>query len=545
MHGLMMDQPLLISSIARHAERLYGDQEIVSFTVDNPRHRYTFREAFSRARKLANALQRRGFEESDRIGTIAWNDYRHFEIYFGVSGSGLVTHTINPRLFADQLLFIIGDAEDKLLFIDPTFVPLLEALAPRLETVPELVVLTDDEHLPETELEVTSYEALIAEESDDYDWPLFDENTASSLCYTSGTTGNPKGVLYSHRSTVLHSYGIALPEAFGLSSREVTLPVVPMFHVNAWGIPYASAMTGTKMVFPGPKMGDPAELQALMEEEQVTSSAGVPTVWQGLIAYLDASGKRLDSVERLIGGGSAVPYALMKQYEEKYQVDLVQAWGMSETSPLGTMFHTTPSLETQDPEVYEESRASQGIPPFGVELRIVGEDGAPLPEDGETVGALQVRGAWIAKQYYGGVGQDSFTEDGWFDTGDIASISPLGFMNIEDRAKDLIKSGGEWISSIELENHALDHQAVKQAAVVAMPDEKWQERPLLVVLPEDGADLPAASELLTFFDGRVANWWIPDAVAYVEEIPLTATGKISKLTLRQQLDAGDLELQRS
>ncbi|HIW91794.1 MAG TPA: long-chain fatty acid--CoA ligase [Candidatus Corynebacterium avicola] len=545
MHGLMMDQPLLISSIARHAERLYGDQEIVSFTVDNPRHRYTFREAFSRARKLANALQRRGFEESDRIGTIAWNDYRHFEIYFGVSGSGLVTHTINPRLFADQLLFIIGDAEDKLLFIDPTFVPLLEALAPRLETVPELVVLTDDEHLPETELEVTSYEALIAEESDDYDWPLFDENTASSLCYTSGTTGNPKGVLYSHRSTVLHSYGIALPEAFGLSSREVTLPVVPMFHVNAWGIPYASAMTGTKMVFPGPKMGDPAELQALMEEEQVTSSAGVPTVWQGLIAYLDASGKRLDSVERLIGGGSAVPYALMKQYEEKYQVDLVQAWGMSETSPLGTMFHTTPSLETQDPEVYEESRASQGIPPFGVELRIVGEDGAPLPEDGETVGALQVRGAWIAKQYYGGVGQDSFTEDGWFDTGDIASISPLGFMNIEDRAKDLIKSGGEWISSIELENHALDHPAVKQAAVVAMPDEKWQERPLLVVLPEDGADLPAASELLTFFDGRVANWWIPDAVAYVEEIPLTATGKISKLTLRQQLDAGDLELQRS
>ena len=552
MHGLMMDQPLLISSIARHADRLYGDQEIVSFTVDNPRHRYTYRESFSRARRLANALERRGFERSDRIGTLAWNDYRHFEIYYGVSGSGLVCHTINPRLFADQLLFIIDDAEDKMLFIDPMFVPLIEALAPRLETVPELVVLTDDEHLPETSLDVISYEALIAGESDDYDWPLFDENTASSLCYTSGTTGNPKGVLYSHRSTVLHSFGVALPDVFNLSSSEVSLPVVPMFHVNAWGIPYATAMTGTKLVFPGPKMGDPAELQALMEEEQVTSAAGVPTVWQGLLAYLEASGKRIDSVKRFIGGGSAVPYALMQQYEEKYGVNLVHAWGMSETSPLGTMFHPTPALRAQDDTaVHKEARASQGVPPFGVELRIVDEDGTELPQDGEAVGPLQIRGPWVASAYYsadgqGTVGADSFTDDGWFDTGDVASISPLGYMHIADRTKDLIKSGGEWISSIDLENHALDHPAVKQAAVIAMPDEKWQERPLLVVVPEDeakGDALPAASELLGFFDGRVASWWIPDAVSFVDEIPLTATGKISKLTLRKQLDAGDLTVQ--
>ena len=547
MLGQMMDQPLLISTIARHADRRFADQEIVSFTVDNPRHRYTYRDAFSRARKLANALARHGVEQGDRIGTLAWNDYRHFELYYGVSGSGLVCHTINPRLFEDQLVFIINDAADKFLFLDPMFVGTVEALLPRLDDAPQLVILSDDEHMPETSFDAVSYEAFIADESDDYDWPLFDENTASALCYTSGTTGNPKGVLYSHRSTVLHSFGVSLPDVFDLSAKEVAMPIVPMFHVNAWGIPYATALTGTKLVFPGPKMGDPAELQALIEEEGVTNSAGVPTVWQGLIAYLDATGKRIDSVKTLVGGGSAVPYSLMVAYEERYGVDLVHAWGMSETSPLGSMFHTSPALERLPEEERQKARASQGAPPFGVELRIVDDEGGVLPQDGEAVGALQIRGPWIASSYFsadgpGTVGADAFTADGWFDTGDVASISPLGYMHIEDRAKDLIKSGGEWISSIELENTAVGHPTVKQAAVIAMPDEKWQERPLLVVVPEEGATIDAA-ELLGFFNGQVAKWWIPDAVAVTDAIPLTATGKISKLDLRKQLDAGKLTVQ--
>ncbi|WP_297008363.1 long-chain fatty acid--CoA ligase [uncultured Corynebacterium sp.] len=549
MLGLMMDRPLLISEIARHADRRHGDQEIVSFTVDNPRHRYTYRDAFSRARKLANALTRAGLTEGDRVGTLAWNDYRHFELYYGVSGAGLVCHTINPRLFEDQLVFIINDAADKFLFLDPVFVPVVETLLPRLDNTPTLVILTDDGHMPESSLVTrhgaVSYEAFIADESDEYEWPVLDENSASALCYTSGTTGNPKGVLYSHRSTVLHSFGVALPDVFDLRATEVALPVVPMFHVNAWGIPYATAMTGTKLVFPGPKMGDPAELQALMEEESVTTSAGVPTVWQGLLNYLDASGKRIDTVKSLIGGGSAVPYSLMEAFEQRYGVDLVHAWGMSETSPLGTMFHTSPTLEKQPEEVQVAARASQGAPPFGVELRIVDEDGTVLPHDGDAVGALQIRGPWIASAYFGGDGTrgaDAFTADGWFDTGDVASVSPLGYMHIEDRAKDLIKSGGEWISSIDLENTAVAHPSVRQAAVIAMPDEKWQERPLLVVIPAEDATVDAA-ELLRFFDGKVAKWWIPDAVAFVDSIPLTATGKISKLDLRKQLAAGELTLQ--
>lgn len=546
MFGLMMDQPLAISAIARHADQLHGDQEIISYTVDNPRHRYTYRDAFARSRQLANALARRGVAQGDRIGTLAWNDYRHFELYYGVSGSGLVCHTINPRLFEDQLVFIINDAADRMLFLDPMFVGTVESILPRLDYTPGLVILTDDAHMPDTTLDAVSYEAFIGGESTDFDWPEFDERTASALCYTSGTTGNPKGVLYSHRSTVLHSLSASLPDVFDLSATDVTMPVVPMFHVNAWGIPYATALVGTKIVLPGPKMGDPVELQALIEEEGVTTAAAVPTVWQGLIHYLDQSGRRIDSVKSLIGGGSAVPYSLMEDYRERYGVDLIHAWGMSETSPLGTMYHSTPALEKEPEEVREAARASQGAPPFGVQLRIVDDEGTELPHDDDAVGALQIRGPWIASAYFGAdgpgtVGTDSFTADGWFDTGDVAAISPLGYMRIADRSKDLIKSGGEWISSIELENTAVAHPAVKQAAVIAMPDEKWQERPLLVVIPEDGTQ-PEASEILEFFDGKVARWWIPDAVAFVDVIPLTATGKISKLDLRRQLAAGTLEV---
>ncbi|AGP31860.1 long-chain fatty acid--CoA ligase [Corynebacterium terpenotabidum] len=547
MFGLMMDTPLLISSIARHADRRFGDQEIVSFTIDNPRHRYTYRDAFARARKLANALAQAGLKEGDRVATLAWNDYRHFELYYGVSGSGLVCHTINPRLFADQLVFIINDAADKFLFLDPVFVPVVEAILPRLDSAPSFVILTDDEHMPETSFDAVSYEAFIADASEEFEWPEIDEKSASALCYTSGTTGNPKGVLYSHRSTVLHSLGVSLPDVFDLCATEVVMPIVPMFHVNAWGIPYATALTGSKLVFPGPKMGDPAVLQALIEEEGVTTSAGVPTVWQGLLAYLDATGKRIDSVKSFIGGGSAVPYSLMQAYEERYGVNLVHAWGMSETSPLGTMFHTSPALEKAPAEVQVAARASQGAPPFGVELRIVDEDGTELPHDDDAVGALQIRGPWIASGYFGGGGEGSF-HDGWFDTGDVAAISPLGYMRIADRSKDLIKSGGEWISSIELENIAVGHPGVKQAAVIAMPDEKWQERPLLVIVREDAGDATSApvtaTELLGYFDGKVASWWIPDAVAFVDAIPLTATGKISKLDLRKQLGAGDLTVER-
>jgi len=534
MLGQMMSRPLLISSIARHAQQWHAKREIVSITADHPRHRYTYAEAFSRARQLTNALTKGGIQRGDRIATLAWNDFRHFETYYGVSCAGFVCHTINPRLFEDQIVYIINHAEDRWLFLDPAFVPLIEKLQARIPTVERFVILTSDAHLPKTTLPNTvSYEALIQNESSECDWPELDENSASSLCYTSGTTGDPKGVLYSHRSTVLHCMGSALPDADNLSSNDVILPVVPMFHVNAWGLPYSSAMVGAKLVFPGPKMGDPETLQDLIESEQVTFSAAVPTVWQGMIAYLEKTGKRLDSLQRVLSGGSAVPVSLMDQLRDRYGVHVMHAWGMTETSPIGTVCSASPDAKALPEKQRDALRAKQGRCVFGVEMKIVDDVDRALPHDGKTFGALKVRGPWVASSYYKHYGADVFDPNGWFSTGDVATICPLGYMQITDRTKDVIKSGGEWISSIELENLAVSHPAVAQAAVISVPHEKWQERPLLVVVRKPDASV-TREELLEFYLGKVAKWWIPDDVVFVDKLPLTATGKLSKLQLRQQ-----------
>jgi 3-(methylthio)propionyl---CoA ligase len=534
MFGRMMDRPLLISGILRHAESQHPRREIVSITADQPRHRYTFVDAFARARRLANALQRLGLKHGERVATLAWNDYRHFEIYYGVSCSGFVCHTINPRLFEDQIVYIVNHAEDRWLFLDPTFVPLVEKLQSRLPRIGGYVVLTDDAHMPATQLPgARSYESLLADESADYSWPDFDERTASSLCYTSGTTGDPKGVLYSHRSTVLHCYASALPDAMNLSANDVVMPVVPMFHVNAWAFPYTCPMVGAKLVFPGPKMGDAATLQRLIEEEQVSTAAAVPTVWQGMVAYLEQTGKRVGSLKRVLCGGSAVPMALMNQLRDRHDVEIVHAWGMTETSPVGTIRSLSPEAAQLPSDRREALRAKQGRAVFGIELKIEDEEGRELPHDGKTFGALKVRGPWVASSYYRREGDDVFEADGWFNTGDVATICPLGYMQITDRTKDVIKSGGEWISSIELENLAVAHPAVAQAAAIAIAHPKWQERPLLVVVLKAGA-AATREEILSFFAGKIAKWWMPDDVVFVDKLPLTATGKLSKLQLRQQ-----------
>jgi fatty-acyl-CoA synthase len=536
MLGLMMDRPLLISAIARHAERMHPHREIVSITSDQPRHRYTYAQAFARSRKLANALRRLGLEQGDRVATLAWNDFRHFEIYAGVSGSGFVCHTLNPRLFEEQIVYIVNHAEDRWLFLDPAFVPLLEKLLPQLPRIEGYVILTDDAHMPVTSLpRACSYEALIAGESDEFEWPEFDERTASSLCYTSGTTGNPKGVLYSHRSTVLHCYASALTDAMGLSCNDIVMAVVPMFHVNAWGLPYSCAMVGAKLVFPGPRMGDPETLQSLIEEEQVNVAAGVPTVWQGMAAYLEKTGKRIDSLSRVVCGGSALPVALIDVFRERYDVRFLHAWGMTETSPIGTIFSLSPEANRLPEAQRNALCAKQGRSIFGVELKITDDAGQELPHDGKSFGALKVRGSWVASSYYKRDGDDVFEKDGWFDTGDVATLCPLGYLQITDRTKDVIKSGGEWISSIELENLAVAHPAVAQAAAIAIPHPKWQERPLLVVVLKPGASA-TREELLGFYAGKVAKWWIPDDVAFVDKLPLTATGKLSKLQLRKQFE---------
>ena len=530
-----MDRPLLISAIARFAESQHPNREIVSVTADQPRHRYTYGEAFARARKLASALERAGIREGDRIATMAWNDYRHFEIYYAVSCSGFICHTINPRLFEDQIAYIANHAEDRWLFLDPSFVPLVEQLLPRLPKVEAFVILTDDAHMPQTSLPgARSYESLLATGADDFEWPQFDERTASSLCYTSGTTGDPKGVLFSHRSTLLHCLSSALPDCHDLSSHEVVMPVVPMFHVNAWGLPYICAMVGAKLVFPGAKMGDAETLQALIEAEQVTLSGAVPTVWQGMVAYLNATGKRIDSLKRVLCGGSAVPVALMDQLQGQFGVRIMHAWGMTETSPMGTVCSFSPEAQQLPQNRRDALRAKQGRAVFGIDLKITDDDGKELPHDGKSFGALKVRGPWVASGYYRRSEPDAvFEMDGWFNTGDVATICPLGYMQITDRTKDVIKSGGEWISSIELENLAVAHPAVAQAAAIAISHPKWQERPLLVVVAKPGQCV-SREELLEFFQGKVAKWWIPDDVAFVEKLPLTATGKLSKLQLRQQ-----------
>ena len=535
MKGLMMETQLLISSIAQHAEKFHGDREVVSVTADNPRHRYTIREAMARARQLANALARLGVKQGDRVASLAWNDYRHLEVYYGVSGSGFVCHTINPRLFPEQIIYIVNHAEDRFICVDAMFVPLLEAVADKIPNVEGFIVMTDEAHMPETSLpNVMCYETLLAAESSEFDWPKLDERTASALCYTSGTTGNPKGVLYDHRSTVLHAFGTLAIDVAGMSSRDVVLPVVPFFHVNAWGVPYSALMGGAKLVLPGPKMGDGEALYALMDDEDVTMALGVPTVWLALLQYTETAGKRLDKLERSLVGGAAVPRAMIEAFRDKHGVELRQGWGMTETSPIGTVNTIKAGLEglSKDEQLDLATKAGRGI--FGVELRIVDDNGDEQPWDGEAFGALQVRGPWVCGDYYkldGGGG--THTDDGWFETGDVATIDPQGYVAITDRTKDVIKSGGEWISSIELENTAMGHPAVAEAAVIGVAHPKWTERPLLVVTRAEGQEV-SKEELLAYFDGKVATWWVPNDVVFVDELPHTATGKVKKIELRKQ-----------
>ena len=532
MLGNMQDGQLLISGLIEHAEIYHTDTEIVSRTVEGPIHRYTLKDAANRSRKLANALGKLGLQQGDVVGTLAWNTFRHFELYFGVSGIGCVVNTVNPRLFPEQLTYIINHAANKYLFVDLTFVPLVESISDSLEGIKGIIVLTDKENMPETELKnVICYEELIADEPTKYDWPVFDENTASSLCYTSGTTGNPKGVLYSHRSTLLHTWIVSSGNVGKVSSSSVILPVVPMFHVNAWGIPYASAMFGAKLVLPGPMM-DGASIFELIDQEKPDLLMGVPTVWLGLLQYLKETNQTLDSVTTALVGGSAAPRAMIQEFEEKHNVFLMHGWGMTEMSPLGTATSRTAEMDNMDIESRYDLQEKQGKAFFGVEMTIADDEGNELPKDGIAFGRLLVKGPTIVERYFKS-NESSLDENGWFDTGDVAKIHPEGSMEIVDRSKDVIKSGGEWISSIDLENAAVGHPEVAEACVIGVLHKKWDERPLLLIVKVDGKD-PSREEILTFLEDKVAKWWMPDDVIFVSELPHTATGKLLKTDLRDE-----------
>ena len=534
MRGLMMDTPLTIVSIARHVEQFHGEREIVSVTADDPKHRTTWRTTMARARQLANALSALKLKRGDRVATLAWNDHRHLEIYYAVSCSGLICHTINPRLFAEQIVYIVNHARDQFLFVDPMFVPLLEAIEDKLQGVRGIVLLTQPSHLPETRLSnVYCYEALLDAEDDEFEWPALDERDASALCYTSGTTGNPKGVLYNHRSTVLHAYASVAPDAVGLSSRDSVLPVVPLFHVNAWGIPYSTAIAGAKLVLPGPRMGDGEALFRMIESEAVTLALGVPTVWLALLGYAEQSGQKLTQLQRTVIGGAAVPRSMIEAFRDVHDVEVRQGWGMTEMSPLGTVNTLKAGLEHLGSEARLDLATKAGRGVYGCELRIVDDQGTELPWDGERAGALQVRGPWICSGYFGETPDAALTTDDWFDTGDVATIDSDGYLQITDRSKDVIKSGGEWISSIALENVAMSYSDIAEAAVIGVPHPKWTERPLLVVVARDNTEVDAA-ELLQHFEGKVADWWVPSAVEFVDELPHTATGKVKKIELRRQ-----------
>ena len=537
MQGLMMDVPLLISSLIKHADRYHGDTEIVSRLVEGGGiHRYTYREAHHRARRLANALTSLGVKMNDRVATLAWNGFRHFEAYYAAAGMGAVSHTVNPRLFPEQVVYIVNHAEDTYVFVDLTFVPLVEAIADKCPRVKGWIIMTDKAHMPQTKLaKALCYEELIDAHSADYEWPEFDERTASSLCYTSGTTGNPKGVLYSHRSTIIHCYASSMPDALNISARDVILPVVPMFHVNAWGLPYCAAMVGAKMVFPGAGL-DGASVFELFEKEKVTVSAGVPTVWLGLLAFMKQNSKTFSTLKRTVIGGSACPPAMIRSFEKDYGVQVIHAWGMSEMSPLGTVNTFMSKHNDWDAEQRLTLQNKQGRAIYGVDMKIVDDAGKELPWDGKAFGDLLVRGPWICKEYFKAEGGHPLRKDehgkGWFPTGDVCNIDADGYMQITDRSKDVIKSGGEWISSIDLENTAVAHPAVAEAAVIGVAHPKWDERPLLVVVKKKDAQL-TREELLKFFEGKVAKWWMPDDVVFVEQLPHTATGKLLKTRLRE------------
>jgi len=531
--GQMMDQALLVSSILDFAARHYPATEIVSRRIEGDVHRYTYRDCEERARRMAHVLAGLGVSMGERVATLAWNGYRHLELYYAISGSGAVLHTINPRLHAEQIAYIANHADDQYLFFDSTFLAIVEAVAPHCPSIRGYVLMSDRAHMPlETGIpHLLCYEDLLAASSPDYQWPLFDEQAAASLCYTSGTTGNPKGALYSHRSTVLHAYAAATPNALNVSCRDTVLPVVPMFHVNAWGLPYAVLLSGAKMVFPGAAL-DGKSLYELFEAEGVTLSAGVPTVWLGLVNYALQNGLRFSTFRRTVIGGSACPPAMMDALIDQLHVEVVHAWGMTEMSPLGTAGY----LQAQHRDLPKQAQRAilqkQGHAIFGVDMKIVDDTGNTLPWDGATYGHLLVKGPWIIRSYFREEGGDVL-QDGWFPTGDVATIDADGFMQITDRSKDVIKSGGEWIGTIDLENIAMAHPAVLQAACIGVAHPKWDERPLLLVVKRPGIEV-SASDILGFFEGKVARFWLPDDVAFVEALPTGATGKIQKNKLREQ-----------
>jgi acyl-CoA synthetase (AMP-forming)/AMP-acid ligase II len=537
MLGLMQQHPLLISSILKHAARHHGSTEIVARTSDGATHRTTWAGLERSARRLVRALQALGVMESDRIATLAWNDHRHLTIYYAAPGMGAICHTVNPRRADADITYIINHAQDRLLFFDPSFAGLIERIALRVTgSVEAMVAMCEPAQVPPLKLpdgmRLLSHDALLEEAGEDYEWPVFDENTASSICYTSGTTGRPKGVVYSHRSTVLHSYALNLADCMGLRATDRAMPIVPMFHVNAWGMPYGAAMVGAAMVMPGRHL-DGASVARMMNEERVTFSAGVPTVWLGLLQYLRTSGERLHTVKRIVTGGSACPPVLIEAFGKEYGVRVEHAWGMTEMSPLGTFNAPKPTHEGLDEAGKLRLMLKQGRAIYGVDMKIVGDDGRELPWDGIAFGDLKVRGYWVCSAYYGDPPGSAPDEDGWFATGDVSTIDPEGVMEITDRSKDVIKSGGEWISSITLENIAVSHPDVAEAAVVAAAHPKWDERPVLIVVPRPGATVDPAS-VLALYEGKVAKWWLPDAVVVQSELPHTATGKLQKNVLRAQ-----------
>jgi fatty-acyl-CoA synthase len=533
MLGLMQDWPLLVHKILDHAALYHGDREIVTRSVEGPIRRSNYRTVHGRARRVAKALDKAGVKFGDRVATLAWNTERHLECWYGITGLGAAYHTLNPRLFPDQLAYIANHAEDRVLFFDTTFSKLVAELAPRLPTIKLYVALTDRAHLPSENIpNLVAYEDFIADVDEDFAWGEFDENTACGLCYTSGTTGNPKGVLYSHRSNVLHAFMAGQADAMGVRGTDTILPVVPMFHANAWALAFAAPMIGAKLVMPGPKLDGPS-IYELLDTEKVTMTAAVPTVWLMLLQELEKTGKMLPHLRRVLIGGSACPPSMIEVFERKYDVDVVHAWGMTEMSPLGSLGTIKATLGELSLEQQLAYKSKQGHPPFGVEMRIVDDEDRELPRDGKAFGRLEVRGPAVAKGYFKGEGTGSFDADGWFDTGDVATLDPHGYMTITDRAKDVIKSGGEWISSIEIENIAVGHPSVAEAAVIGVRHPKWDERPLLILVLKPGQHL-AKPDMLKYLDGKIAKWWMPDDIVFVNEIPHTATGKIQKLVLREK-----------
>ncbi|TYR30525.1 long-chain-fatty-acid--CoA ligase [Mesorhizobium microcysteis] len=533
MNGLMQDWPLLCHKIIDYAAIQHGRREVVSRSVEGEITRTTYADVRATALKVAQLLDGEGFVPGDRIATLAWNTGRHLATWYGIMGMGGVYHTLNPRLFPEQISWIMNDAEDRAIFVDLSLVPLLEGIAPSVSTLRRVIVLTDATHMPQTSLpNAISYEDWLLDADGDFGWLELDEKAASGMCYTSGTTGNPKGALYSHRSNVLHAMRNAFPDAMNLSSRDVVMPVVPMFHANAWGLAHSCPLVGAKLVMPGQKM-DGASIFELLDTERVTFSAAVPTVWLMLLQHLEAKGLKLPWLQRVVIGGAACPRVVTEKFQRDYDVEVIHAWGMTEMSPVGTLATIKPEYADYSSDALMSIRQKQGHAPFGVEMKITDDDDVEKPWDGQSFGNLKVRGFAVASAYYRGAGSASFTPEGWFDTGDVAHIDPMGYMQITDRAKDVIKSGGEWISTIDLENLAVSHPDVAEAAAIGRPHPKWDERPLLIVVPKPGR-APTREALLAFMEGKIAKWWLPDDVVVVDEIPHTATGKIQKGTLREQ-----------